>query len=292
MQKIIIQPTENPKVMKFVADRTLIEGSLELDRTSDISELPLAQDLFNFPFITKIFITANFVAVAKEDTVEWEMVIQSLKNIIEDNLLAYPTLFLPKKKEPVQLYAEMTPNPAVMKFVGNKILLQGFLEIKNEEESHEVPLAQSLFYHFPFVKEVFINENYIAITKNESVQWHEVMIEVRENIVQYVQEGKIISHIPGKHEQSQAETFTNREYTETEEKINAILQEYVAPAVENDGGRISLIEFDQETKTAKMLLQGACSGCPSSKKKKKNGIEGVLKNFLPDVVEKVEAVNG
>ena len=80
MQKIIIQTTENPKVMKFVADSTLIEGSLELDRNSDISELPLAQDLFNFPFISKIFITANFVAVAKEDTVEWEMVIQNLKN--------------------------------------------------------------------------------------------------------------------------------------------------------------------------------------------------------------------
>ena len=77
-----------------------------------------------------------------------------------------------------------------------------------------------------------------------------------------------------------------------EEKINAILQEYVAPAVENDGGKISLIEYDEETKTAKMLLQGACSGCPSSAVTLKNGIEKVLKNFLPDVVESVEAING
>ena len=79
---------------------------------------------------------------------------------------------------------------------------------------------------------------------------------------------------------------------EIEEKINAILQEYVAPAVENDGGKISLIEYDEETKTAKMLLQGACSGCPSSAVTLKNGIEKVLKNFLPDVVESVEAING
>ena len=70
------------------------------------------------------------------------------------------------------------------------------------------------------------------------------------------------------------------------------MQEYVTPAIENDGGRISLIEFDEETKTAKMLLQGACSGCPSSVVTLKNGIESILKNFLPNVVENVEAVNG
>lgn len=292
MQKIFTQPTENPKVMKFVADRTLIEGSLELDRNSDISEIPLAQELFNFPFVSRIFITANFVAVAKEDVVEWEVIVQSLRNIIEDNLLQYPALFLPKKVDPILLYAEMTPNPAVMKFVGNKLILKGFLEVKNEEEAMQVPLAHSLFYHFPFVKEVFINENYVAVTKNDSVQWHEVMIEVKDHITEYLREGKIIAHIEGQHEKAQAESITNRTFTETEEKINDILLEYIVPAVENDGGRISLLEFDENTKTAKMLLQGACSGCPSSTMTLKNGIEGVLKNFLPGVVENVEAVNG
>ena len=98
--------------------------------------------------------------------------------------------------------------------------------------------------------------------------------------------------INGIFEKYQAQSFNNRGFTEIEEKINAILQEYVAPAVENDGGKISLIEFDEETKTVKMLLQGACSGCPSSTITLKNGIENLLKNFLPNIVENVEAING
>ena len=84
MRKIFIEPTANPNVIKFVADYTLIPGSLELDRTSDISEIPLAQELFNYPFVAKIFISANFVAVAKEDQVECEHIAESLKNVIED----------------------------------------------------------------------------------------------------------------------------------------------------------------------------------------------------------------
>ena len=84
----------------------------------------------------------------------------------------------------------------------------------------------------------------------------------------------------------------DRDYTEKEQMIAEILAQYVAPAVENDGGKISLIEYDEENKIAKMLLQGACSGCPSSKMTLKNGIENILKQFLPNLVESVEAVNG
>ena len=137
MRKIIIEPTENPKVMKFVADYTLIPGSLELDRNSDITEIPLAQELFNYPFVERIFITANFIAVAKQDTVEWEFVAESLKNVIEDELLANPRIYLQKKREMYQIYAEMTPNPAVMKFVSNKLLIDGFVEVKSREDSTE-----------------------------------------------------------------------------------------------------------------------------------------------------------
>ena len=117
MRQILIEPTENPKVMKFVADYNLIPGSLELDRTSDLSEIPLAQELFNYPFIERIFITANFIAVAKQDTVEWEFVTDSLKNIIEDQLLANPRIYRQKSKEANPVFAEMTQNPMVMKFV-------------------------------------------------------------------------------------------------------------------------------------------------------------------------------
>lgn len=292
MRQIIIEPTENPKVMKFVADYNLIPGSLELDRTSDISEIPLAQELFNYPFVERIFVTANFIAVAKQDTIEWEHVIESLKNVIEDELLANPRLYLQKKREMYQIYSEMTPNPAVMKFVSTKMLMDGFVEVKSKEEAAAIPLAQAIFNEFDFAKEVFISDNFVAVTKNVSVEWHEVMVPVRAFIAEYLQNGGTISDLqPQKHE-SPVENLINRDYTETEQKISDILNEYVAPAVEGDGGKISLMEYVAETKTAKMLLQGACSGCPSSTATLKGGIESVLKQFLPELVENVEAVNG
>lgn len=292
MREILIEPTENPKVMKFVADYNLIPGAVELDRDSDVSEIPLAQELFNYPFVERIFITANFVAVAKQDTVEWEAVVDNLKNVIEDELLANPRIYLQKKKEAYQIYAEMTPNPAVMKFVSSKLLMDGFVEVKSRTEAQDVPLAEAIFNEFDFAQEVFISDNVVAISKDDSVQWHEVMVPARAFIADYLQNGGVISNIePQKHE-SPVEKIINRDYTDTEQKISDILNEYVAPAVENDGGKISLIEYEQDTKTAKMLLQGACSGCPSSTATLKNGIENILKQFLPEVVEHVEAVNG
>lgn len=292
MRTIIIEPTENSKVMKFVADYNLMPGSLELDRTSDVSELPLAKKLFVYPFVERIFITANFIAVAKQDGVQWENVVEPLKEIIEAELEANPRVYLQKEKEVQQVFAEMTPNPMVMKFVSTKILLDGFVEVKSKDDAAEVPLAKAIFNEFDFTKEVFISDNFVAVTKNVSVEWHEVMVAVRTFITEYLQNGgKISNATPQKHE-SPVENLMNREYTETEQKISDILKEYVAPAVESDGGKISLMEYVPETKTAKMLLQGACSGCPSSTATLKGGIENLLKQFVPELVEKVEAVNG
>ncbi len=292
MRQIIIEPTENPKVMKFVADYNLIPGSLELDRSSDISEIPLAQELFNYPFVDRIFITANFIAVAKQDSVEWEMVAESLKNVIEDELLANPRIYLQKRKEMYQIYAEMTPNPNVMKFVSSRLLLDGFVEVKNGQQEIDVPLAKAVFEEFEFAKEVFISDNFVAVTRDESVQWHEVMTAVRAFIAEYLQNGGAISNVTAQKHESPVQNIINREYTDNEQKISDILNEYVAPAVENDGGKISLLEYDADTKTARMLLQGACSGCPSSTATLKGGIENLLKQFVPELVEQVEAVNG
>jgi Fe-S cluster biogenesis protein NfuA len=219
-------------------------------------------------------------------------VAESLKNVVEDELLANPRIYLQKKKEMYQIYAEMTPNPNVMKFVSSKLLLDGFVEVKSRDKAEGVPLAEAIFKEFDFATEVFISDNFVAVTKNHSVEWHQVMMAVRGLIAEYLQNGGEISNLePQKHE-SPVEKLINRDYTEDEQKISDILNEYVAPAVENDGGKISLMEYDKEHKTAKMLLQGACSGCPSSTATLKNGIENILKQFAPDLVERVEAVNG
>ncbi|MBF6609655.1 MAG: NifU family protein [Chryseobacterium sp.] len=292
MRQVTIEPTANEKVMKFVAEYTLVPGSLEFDRSSDVADIPLAQELFKYPFVDKIFITANFIAVAKQDSVEWEHIAESLREVIQDQLLEHPRIYKEKKRELFPIYAEMTPNPAVMKFVSQRYIVEGFLEIKSKDQAAQIPLAQALFDAFTFVKEVFISDNFVAVTKDHSVEWHEVMVLVRSFIADFLQAGNKVSLIaPQKHE-SPVEQLINRDYTENEQKISEILTEYVSPAVENDGGKISLLEYNAETKTAKMLLQGACSGCPSSTATLKGGIENILKQFLPDMVEKVEAVNG
>ncbi|ACU06767.1 nifU related protein [Flavobacteriaceae bacterium 3519-10] len=292
MRQILIEATENPKVLKFVADYNLLPGSLELDRQSDISEIPLAQKLLNFPFVDRIFITANFIAVAKQDTVEWEFVADSLKNVIEDELIANPRIYLQKKSEKHLIYSEMTPNPMVMKFVSSTELLDGFVEVKSPAEAGEVPLAKAIFDEFGFAKEIFISGNFVAVTKNVSVEWHEVMITMRDFIANYLQNGGAISNIATQKHETPVESSIQRDYTANEQKISDILDEYVAPAVAGDGGKISLIEYDEASKTAKMLLQGACSGCPSSTATLKGGIENILKQFVPELVENVEAVNG
>jgi len=165
MRPIIIEPTENPKVMKFVADYNLIPGSLELDRDSDFTEIPLARELFKYPFVERIFITANFIAVAKQDGVNWENVAEPLQHIIEDELHQNPRIYQQKNSEEYLIYAEMTPNPLVMKFVSSKPLLDGFIEVKSPAEAAEVPLAQAIFNEFDFAKEVFISDNFVAVTK-------------------------------------------------------------------------------------------------------------------------------
>lgn len=292
MRQILIEATENPKVLKFVADYNLLPGSLELDRASDISEIPLAQQLFNYPFVERIFITANFIAVAKQDTVEWEHIADSLKNVIEDELIANPRIYLQKKVENYQIYSEMTPNPMVMKFVSSTPLMDGFVEIKSPAEASGVPLAEAVFKEFSFAREIFISDNFVAVTKDVSVEWHEVMVTVRAFISDYLQNGGVISNLTPQKHASPAESIINRNYNENEQKISDILNEYVAPAVEGDGGKISLIEYNAETKTATMLLQGACSGCPSSTATLKGGVENILKQFVPELVENVEAING
>ena len=290
MNKLSIQTTDNPRVIKYVANKVFLEGSLELDKNSDVSHIPLAKELFNFPFVTRLFITANFIAIAKDDSVEWDSIAMQLRDIILENINKNPQLILKKDYKPI-FFAENTPNPEVMKFVSEKPIINGFLELKSSQEAQEIPLAKGLF-EFDFVKEIFINDNYVAITKNENTNWENILDKIQNYLQDFFLNKQKAEKINGIFEKYQAQSFNNRGFTEIEEKINAILQEYVAPAVENDGGKISLIEFDEETKTAKMLLQGACSGCPSSTITLKNGIENLLKNFLPDIVENVEAING
>ena len=292
MMRVYIDQTPNPNIMKFVCDETLTAGGLEISKEDAAEESLLAQELLQFPFVSKVFITANFVAVQKMDGIEWEMVADEIKEIVNRHLNEGTILLQFQKEDPFTLYVEMTPNPAVMKFVTNKLLYKGIAEAKNAEDVADFPLAKEL-YSFDYVKEVFVTENYISITKIQDADWNEIALELRYYLLDYLQSDKeIISENYVPLQNPYEKTFVKKDYSDVELEINDIISEYIQPAVAGDGGNIQLIEFEEETKTARMLLQGACSGCPSSTITLKNGIETMLKEMMPGKVENVEAING
>jgi Fe-S cluster biogenesis protein NfuA len=297
--KITIQETTNDTILKFNSNKILINGgSYEFSNIDEAKNSPLAQQLFYLPFVKKVFITANFIAIQRFDIIEWIDVQEEVKEQIEayiaDENIVVNEQISSSKKEAIEVYAEVTPNPAVMKFGTNKALTQTDVEYKNiDEASQSSPLAQAIFT-FPFVKEVFISDNYISVTKYDMVEWKEVFTEVRTFIREYLVEGKtIIKEIPAQKETAKTETATPIVALEgISAQISDILDEYIKPAVAGDGGNIAFRSYDAENKIVSVVLQGACSGCPSSTATLKNGIETLLKEMLPNQINEVVAING
>jgi len=300
-QQITIQPTNNQNILKFVSNQILINGgSYEFNNIDEAKNSPLAQQLFYLPFVKKIFITANFIAIQRFDIVEWIDVQEEVKEQIEAYFtaggIAIKENLESRKKAAIEVYAEATPNPATMKFGTNKSLTTTDVEYKNiEEASKSSPLAKALF-GFQFVKEVFISENYISITKFDIIEWNDVYAEIRNFISSYLQENKtIIKELPKsieKTNKSSTKELDTGELEGTPAKIIAILDEYIRPAVASDGGNIAFKSYDQESKVVRVILQGACSGCPSSTITLKSGIETMLKDMLPGMISEVNAING
>jgi len=298
-QTITIQSTNNDTILKFVSNQILINGgSYEFNNIDEAKNSPLAQQLFHLPFVKKIFITANFIAIQRFDIVEWtdvqEEVREQIEIYLQDGNVAVKESDNSTKKEAIEVYAEVTPNPSVMKFGTNKALTSTDVEYKNiEEASKSSPLAQALF-GFPFVKGVFISENYISVTKFDVIEWNEVYAEVRNFISTYLQDNKtIIKELPQatKYAEEQKEVAPI-DLEGTPAKIVDILDEYIRPAVASDGGNIAFKSYDKESKVVSVILQGACSGCPSSTATLKNGIETMLKEMLPNQISEVVAING
>ena len=196
------------------------------------------------------------------------------------------------------VYAESTPNPKVMKFVANRAIIQGdSVEFMNIDEAKNSPLAMKLF-HFPFVREVFIAKNFVSLTKYDAMEWEDVVMEVREFIREYLAEGSVVVHEieevqekeTSKESSKTVAPINQQELGEVETRIVDILDEFVKPAVESDGGNIRFMSY--EAGVVSVLLQGACSGCPSSTVTLKQGIENLLKKMLPTLVKEVVAING
>lgn len=197
-----------------------------------------------------------------------------------------------ENKVAISFYAESTPNPSVLKFVANRLLVErgSIFEFRNIEEAKPSPLVTKLFY-FPFVKEVFISDNYISIAKFDIVDWPEVMHEIREYLTEHFKGGNPVFESLEAAEQMKMRGQKLQEVVVPQEgierKIVDILDEYVKPAVAQDGGNIMFKNYDQGR--VHVVLQGACSGCPSSTITLKNGIENMLKQMLPGQITEVVA---
>ncbi|MCW3124321.1 MAG: NifU family protein [Flavipsychrobacter sp.] len=184
----------------------------------------------------------------------------------------------------VSIYTEMTPNPETMKFVANKLLYPGkSIDFPDEASAVPSPLAKELFA-FPFIRAVFIASNFVTLAKTPDTAWDEVIPTIREFLKEYLEAGKAVIN----EDQIVVKASSNLVSADDEDvvvRIKELLENYVKPAVEMDGGAISFKGFDNGT--VKLMLQGSCSGCPSSMITLKSGIEGMMKRMIPEVKEVV-----
>jgi Fe-S cluster biogenesis protein NfuA len=299
MQVIATKITQNPAIVKFELDEIIVRTeNFEFKNIDETQNSPLAKQLFFLPFVKTVYISGNFIAIEKFSIVEWEDVQEDVANQINEFITNGGVIIQidgnKSRKQPVTVYAETTPNPAVLKFVCNKLLTKTALECKNIDETNASPLAKELF-KFPFVKEIFIDENYISVTKFAITEWDEITLEIRTFIKEYIENGNVVidetAIIKTEIHQKQQEAYFDTLDVTSQQIIN-IIEEYVKPAVQSDGGNIMFESFDPIEKRVKVVLQGACSGCPSSTFTLKNGIENMLKDMLKDEAIKVEAING
>ena len=283
-----VERTQNKFINKFEINKFITNHlSFEYNNIDDAKNSQLAQELFYLPFVKKVYITPSFISIERFNIVEWEDVEEEVKNLIEKYLNSEKEVISEVKKEknnPTSIYTESTPNPSVLKFVSNQLIVNGSFEFNNIDEAQEMEFAKKLF-EFSYVKSIYISKNFVSITKYDLKNWDEVTLELRNFIKNYLE----INEINFKRKEVETEQI---DLDETSKKIISILEEYIKPAVSSDGGNILFDSYDADKKLVKVILQGACSGCPSSTVTLKNGIENMLKEMLSDKVNSVQAING
>ena len=195
------------------------------------------------------------------------------------------------KKSPLLLYTEQTPNPESLKFVTNRMLYpKSSADFREEEQAKEwSPLAAALF-ELPFVKGVYIANNFVTVTKQFNYQWEDIMLNIKNFIKKYIEDGGTIlkegfEEAKAALENENFEKFSGED-GDTAIKIKELIDTYVKPAVEMDGGNIEFQSYREGV--VSVLMQGSCSGCPSSTVTLKSGIEGMLKRMVPEVKEVVQ----
>jgi Fe-S cluster biogenesis protein NfuA len=187
----------------------------------------------------------------------------------------------------ISIYTEMTPNPETMKFVANKLLYPGkSVDFPDEASASPSPLAQQLFT-FPFIRSVFIASNFVTLTKtSETEDWQDIIPTIKEFLKDYLEEGKpVVNEEELATVKAESSNTVNADDDDVVKRIKELLENYVKPAVEMDGGAIQFKSYEEGR--VNLMLQGSCSGCPSSMITLKAGIEGMMKRMIPEVKEVV-----
>jgi NFU1 iron-sulfur cluster scaffold homolog, mitochondrial len=186
----------------------------------------------------------------------------------------------------LEIYTESTPNPESIKFVTSRFLLKGAVaEFKSMADAKEKSPLATMLFEIPFIQQVFISNHYISITKKQEYEWFEITPEIKQSLKEFILSGKEMFSIDFYKSINHEHNTSAKEEVEIDDQIKALLEKYVKPAVEMDGGHIAFKSFENGIVT--LLMQGACSGCPSSSATLKNGVEGLLKRMIPEVVEVV-----
>jgi len=288
--KVSICKTKNKFIVKFEINEFITNHqNYEYNNIDEATNAPLVKELFYYPFVKKVYVSTNFIAIERFNVVQWEDVQDEVAKKIENYLNQGNSIIVENgsnKKIPISIYSESTPNPAVLKFVANKKLVDFQIEFNSIDECENSPLALRLF-NFPFVKSIFIDKNFISITKYNTYSWDDITLTIRNFIKEYLErDNKILAD-----DYQKEQVIDQDSLDETSKEIVSILDEYIKPAVAADGGNIMFKSYNKKNKSVSVILQGACSGCPSSTITLKNGIENMLKKLLKGKVEVVEAIN-
>ena len=287
--KFEILENEDKNTLVLSSDKEIYNTRVVFNDDSKSEQFPLVKQLFFLPFVKSITLDKHLILIEKLDFLDWkdvqEEVIDQIEKFLNDGGLIYQV------NNPVTIYAESTPNPNVIKFVANKKLVNIAHEFKTSESANYCFIAKALFNH-DFIKEIYIDFNFISVTINEKFSWDEFTMQTREFILSYIKDGNLIIDSSYDVQNSTSEGIDQSNMDEISKKISALIDEQIKPAVASDGGNILFQSYDNESMEVKVILQGACSGCPSSTYTLKNGIETMLKDFLPGKISNVVAING
>ena len=287
--KFEILENEDKNILVLSSDEEIYTKRILFEDDSKADQFPLVKQLFFLPFIKSVTLDKHLILIEKLDFLDWKDVQDEVVTQIEKFLNTGGLIF--KVINPITIYAENTPNPSVIKFVANKKLVNVAHEFKNNADAYYCNIAKALFNH-EFISEIYIDFNFISITIKSDYKWENHIMEIREYLLSFIRDGNEIVNPKFDMDDKKVQQVNFDKLDDISKEIAKLIDDQIKPAVASDGGNILFQSYDSDSQEVKVILQGACSGCPSSTYTLKNGIESMLKDYLPGKISNVVAING